>query len=135
MATDDQCDKVFEVAKKLADNAVEPDAEYALRSAVSRGYYSVHLAARRRCRVVDTRDRGIHAAVISECRRARGFGNMQSDRLKWLLELRVIADYFTELPSDLTQTAPHDFTDWRKNWEYVVTWAPSLRAHLKNWIA
>ena len=129
MATDDEADEVFGIAQLLAQHGITYSSEIALRSAVSRGYYSVFLAAQRRSGRNDTNE--IHGKVIDTC--FRQLGRMRTQPLLWMRELRVAADYFKEAEPLPNTDAPHDLTDWKANWKYIELWAPIVRKNLKDW--
>lgn len=129
MAIDEQADDVFEIAKFLAQHGINHNSESALRSAVSRGYYAVFLAAQRRTGCNDPEN--IHSKVIYAC--SKSLGQMRTNRLKLMRELRVAADYFQEAEPLRDMEAPHDLTDWNANWKYIELWTPIFRKHLKTW--
>jgi len=131
MATDEQADEVFQVAQLLAEHGISHPSETALRSAVSRGYYSVFLAAQRRSGYNGSQD--VHSNVIRICARERSFGYAHAGRLKLMRELRVAADYFQVAEPIEGQDPPHDLSNWNENWTYVKLWAPHLRERLKKW--
>ena len=129
IATDEEADEVFAIAKLLAQHGISNDSNIALRSAVSRGYYSVFLAAHRRSGSSDTNE--VHGKVIGACKKNIGF--MRTQPLIMMRELRVIADYFTSATPPSDMDAPHDLTDWQANWKYVEVQAPQLRVNLNKW--
>ena len=129
MATDEQADGVFDVAVLLAKYGIDNNSESALRSAVSRGYYSVFLAAHRRSGCNDSNE--LHSKVIQACNKA--LGHMRTDRLRWMRELRVAADYFIDAKPLSNADLANDLSDWNENWKYIELWAPILREHLKRW--
>ena len=132
MATDEQADEVFGIAQYLAEHGINSDNEIALRSAVSRGYYSVFLAAQRRSRNYDSNE--AHGKIINECN--KHLGSIRTQPLRWMRELRLAADYFQEVasPANTNTDPPHDLADWNANWKYIELWAPRVRENLKkNW--
>jgi len=130
MATDEQADEVFKIAEMLAQHGTDSGSETAYRSAVSRGYYSVFLAGRRRANISNPND--VHSAVISACHRKLGY--VVTGKFRMLKELRVAADYFVDPAPNIDAKPSHDLADWRENWNYAQASATHIRKKLKEWM-
>jgi hypothetical protein len=130
MATDDDADRVWEVARTLGAIGIERNDDAYLRSAVSRGYYSVFLAAQRRVRVRESE--AVHGQVIYEITRST-LGHLTKTKIRIIRELRVAADYFILPVAPPGIQLPPEHADWAANWKYVELHVPEIRERLKKW--
>ena len=114
-------DRIFALARELAQAGLDSNDEVRLRSAVSRAYYAVFLMARDRLRV--TASTNVHAEVFRQVRRRNG-GFLLSDSLHTLKSYRQSADY------DFPAKTEHQ--DWKANWNDVNRRAETLLQRLKT---
>ena len=114
MVTPDSFDplRFLRVAESLAGNdATEAD----LRTAVSRTYYAIFLAAREKFQVEGKRN--IHGRVVGVLRVYNKDAGLQ---LKKLMDLRVLADYHLEIRNSSDQNWRDNYRKARRFAEFIL---------------
>lgn len=113
----------FDFLKFAKALAASDQSEVALRVAVGRAYYAVHIFARIKLKLPRNAD-DAHAAVIERIKRIRGYYGV-ADKLGMMRRLRTVADY------EMMPESPAD-RNWQENWATVERLAEQIIPNLRG---